>query len=58
MAAWTDGRIEHDDTLPQFRTDETALPIRDLNARGVWCRESLKTKVGLVELKHQGSGRE
>jgi hypothetical protein len=37
MAARADGLIGHDDTLPQFRTDETSLPIRDLNARGVWC---------------------
>jgi len=35
-ATRADRRIGHDDTLPQFRTDETALSIRDLNARGVW----------------------
>jgi hypothetical protein len=36
MAARTDRPIGHHDTLPQFRTDETAIPKRDLNARGVW----------------------
>src|SRR5271154_1441721 len=36
MAARTDRPIGHDDTLPQFRTDETSLSISDLNARGVW----------------------
>jgi hypothetical protein len=46
MAAWTDGRVEHDDTLPQFRTDEMALPIRDLNARGVWFVGRSKTVGG------------
>jgi hypothetical protein len=35
-AARADGLIGHGDTLRQFRTDETQLPICDLNARGVW----------------------
>jgi hypothetical protein len=36
MAARTDRPLRHDDTLPQFRTDEKSLPIRDLNAKDVW----------------------